>query len=96
MLPGVQDKKVDFLCFKEKILPVAACFATSLIFSNISYVYLSVSFIQMLKATTPIAVLLFSFALGLGATVIHIVIHHLKCYYQPHMQKILPGLRSTS
>ena len=49
----------------KKILPVAACFAVSLILSNKAYIYLSVSYIQMLKAFTPVAVLIFSFTMGL-------------------------------
>lgn len=43
-------------------------FATSLILSNKSYIYLSVSYIQMLKAFTPVAVLIFSFCSGLEKT----------------------------
>src|SRR3546814_8100134 len=42
--------------FILKILPIAAAFAASLIFSTMSYVYLSVSFVQMLKAMNPVVV----------------------------------------
>ena len=65
MLPGVKEKKVDSTILKTKIFPVACCFAVSLILSNKTYIYLSVSYIQMLKAFTPVAVLIFSFFAGL-------------------------------
>lgn len=50
---------------QTQILPVALCFAISLVFSNNAYIYLSVSYIQMLKAFTPVAVLIFSVLGGL-------------------------------
>lgn len=65
MLPGVQEKKVDAAVMQGQILPVSLCFAVSLVLSNKSYIYLSVSYIQMLKAFTPVAVLTFSFFSGL-------------------------------
>ncbi|KAF8524365.1 TPT-domain-containing protein [Hysterangium stoloniferum] len=45
----------------RKILPVGALFSGSLVLSNTAYLYLSVAFIQMLKAFTPVAILLISF-----------------------------------
>jgi drug/metabolite transporter (DMT)-like permease len=68
MLPGVQEKKVDANVMQGQILPVSLCFAVSLVLSNKSYIYLSVSYIQMLKAFTPVAVLIFSFFSGLEKT----------------------------
>lgn len=65
MLPGVAEKKVDTNAMHKKIFPVASFFAVSLILSNKAYIYLSVSYIQMLKAFTPVAVLIFSFFAGL-------------------------------
>ena len=65
MLPGVAENKVDMKVIQNQILPVALCFSISLIFSNKTYIYLSVSYIQMLKAFTPVAVLIFSFLAGL-------------------------------
>ena len=44
---------------------MAAFFAVSLVFSNKVYLYLSVSYIQMLKAFTPVAVLIISNVLRL-------------------------------
>lgn len=65
LLPKVQDHAVDMENFIMKILPIAAAFAASLIFSTTSYVYLSVSFVQMLKAMNPVVVLLISFFAGI-------------------------------
>ena len=77
MLVGVKEKRVDNVCLREKIFPVAVCFAISLVLSNKSYIYLSVSFIQMLKATTPVAVLIFSYLLRIGMSVLP------ECIYFP-------------
>lgn len=68
MLPGVKENKVDGNVMAKQILPVTLFFATSLVLSNKSYIYLSVSYIQMLKAFTPVAVLIFSFFSGLEKT----------------------------
>jgi len=42
-------------------LPVGMCFAASLLLSNAAYVYITVAFIQMIKASTPVVVLIISF-----------------------------------
>mmetsp|Transcript_25496 Transcript_25496/g.25743 ORF Transcript_25496/g.25743 Transcript_25496/m.25743 type:complete len:316 (+) Transcript_25496:123-1070(+) len=65
MLPGVGEKKVTFEVMQTQILPVSLFFAVSLVLANKSYIYLSVSYIQMLKAFTPVAVLIFSYVSGL-------------------------------
>lgn len=67
-LPGVHEKKVNLDVMKTQIFPVSACFAVSLVLANKAYIYLSVSYIQMLKAFTPVAVLIFSFFSGLEKT----------------------------
>ena len=64
LLPGVASGKVDSTVIKNKIMPVACLFSISLILSNKAYIYLSVSYIQMLKAFTPVAVLIFSYLAG--------------------------------
>lgn len=64
-LPGVSENKVNAQVMLKQILPVAIFFAFSLVLSNKAYIYLSVSYIQMLKAFTPVAVLIFSSILGL-------------------------------
>jgi drug/metabolite transporter (DMT)-like permease len=44
--------------FMRSILPIGVLFSASLIFSNTAYLYLSVAYIQMLKAFVPVAILL--------------------------------------
>ena len=48
-----------------RFMPIATLFAASLGFGNAAYLYITVAFVQMLKAATPVAVLLCSFAFGL-------------------------------
>ncbi|GFZ48365.1 LOW QUALITY PROTEIN: hypothetical protein JCM24511_06113 [Saitozyma sp. JCM 24511] len=47
------------------ILPMAVLFSASLILSNVAYVHLSVSFVQMLKAFIPVLVLIIQLVSGL-------------------------------
>lgn len=52
--------------YLRAIVPIGVFFSLSLICGNQAYLYLSVAFIQMLKATTPVAVLLATWGLGLS------------------------------
>lgn len=52
--------------YLRAIVPIGLFFSLSLMFSNAAYLYLSVAFIQMLKATTPVAVLLVTWGLGIA------------------------------
>lgn len=52
--------------YVRAILPIGLFFSLSLVCGNITYLYLSVSFIQMLKAAAPIAVLLATWSFGLA------------------------------
>ena len=57
-------EKVPSIGFRSWIfgfLPVGLCFAASLALSNMAYLYVSVAYIQMIKALTPVIVLLLSF-----------------------------------
>ncbi|KAF8440585.1 triose-phosphate transporter family-domain-containing protein [Terfezia claveryi] len=58
LLNGLNRVRVTRLLFFKAVVPIALFFSLSLICSNQAYLYLSVAFIQMLKATTPVAVLL--------------------------------------
>ncbi|MQK22670.1 hypothetical protein EI013_30350, partial [Escherichia coli] len=42
--------------YLRSVVPIGALYSLSLWFSNSAYIYLSVSFIQMLKALMPVAV----------------------------------------
>ncbi|KAE8224335.1 hypothetical protein CF319_g2751 [Tilletia indica] len=67
LLNGLRDVEMTRERWLKNILPIGALFSGSLVFSNMAYLTLSVSYIQMLKAFMPVAVLLLSFAVGLKA-----------------------------
>ncbi|OJJ50412.1 hypothetical protein ASPZODRAFT_129038 [Penicilliopsis zonata CBS 506.65] len=52
--------------YMRAIVPIGVFFSLSLICGNLAYLYLSVSFIQMLKATNSVATLLATWALGVA------------------------------
>ncbi|THU92830.1 TPT-domain-containing protein [Dendrothele bispora CBS 962.96] len=60
LLDGLKDINMTKDLFLKSILPIGALFSGSLILSNTAYLYLSVSYIQMLKAFVPVAILLIS------------------------------------
>ncbi|KII87617.1 hypothetical protein PLICRDRAFT_54695 [Plicaturopsis crispa FD-325 SS-3] len=60
LLDGVKDVHMTRDMFIRSILPIGVLFSGSLILSNTTYLYLSVSYIQMLKAFVPVAILLIS------------------------------------
>lgn len=60
LLDGVKDVNMNKDMFVKSILPIGLLFSGSLIMSNTAYLYLSVSYIQMLKAFNPVAILLIS------------------------------------
>ncbi|WVZ88123.1 hypothetical protein U9M48_034674 [Paspalum notatum var. saurae] len=53
--------------YAASVVPIGALYALSLWFSNSAYIYLSVSFIQMLKALMPVAVYTLAVALRTDA-----------------------------
>jgi len=58
-------KNVSMSFYVERILPVGLFMALTLHFGNLVYLYLTVAFIQMLKAVTPIITMLALFVAGL-------------------------------
>ncbi|KAJ9141867.1 Triose-phosphate transporter [Pleurostoma richardsiae] len=66
LLDGRKTVKMTGRVYLRAIVPIGLFFSLSLICGNLTYLYLSVAFIQMLKATTPVAVLLASWALGVS------------------------------
>jgi drug/metabolite transporter (DMT)-like permease len=50
--------------YLRAVVPIGVLYSGSLVCSNLVYLYLSVAFIQMLKAAAPVAVLLASWAWG--------------------------------
>lgn len=66
LLDGRKSVKMTGRVYLRAIVPIGVFFSLSLICGNLTYLYLSVAFIQMLKATTPVAVLLASWAMGVS------------------------------
>ncbi|KAI1342549.1 triose-phosphate transporter family-domain-containing protein [Xylariaceae sp. FL0016] len=62
-------KKVpmDSQTYMRAIVPIGIMFSLSLICGNLAYIYLSVSFIQMLKATNVVATLIATWMFGMAA-----------------------------
>lgn len=66
LIDGRKTVRMNGQVYMRAIVPIGLMFSLSLIFGNLTYLYLSVAFIQMLKATTPVAVLLSSWVLGVA------------------------------
>ncbi|KAI9791181.1 MAG: hypothetical protein M1816_004173 [Peltula sp. TS41687] len=66
LLDGRKTVKMTGRVYLRAIVPIGLFFSLSLICGNLTYLYLSVAFIQMLKATTPVAVLVAGYALGVS------------------------------
>ncbi|KAJ8592948.1 TPT-domain-containing protein [Rhizopogon salebrosus TDB-379] len=66
LLDGAKDIPVSKDMFFRSILPIGLLFSGSLILSNTAYLYLSVAYIQMLKAFTPVAILLITWIFRLS------------------------------
>ncbi|KAF8644896.1 hypothetical protein AX16_008180 [Volvariella volvacea WC 439] len=62
LLDGAKDIRLTKELFVRSILPIGVLFSGSLILSNTAYLYLSVAYIQMLKAFTPVSILLLEWA----------------------------------
>ncbi|KAJ2916576.1 hypothetical protein MD484_g3853, partial [Candolleomyces efflorescens] len=65
LLDAAKDIHMSKDMFMKSILPIGMLFSGSLVLSNTAYLYLSVAYIQMLKAFTPVAILLISWSFRL-------------------------------
>jgi len=68
MIDARKKARVTGRIYMQAILPIGAFFSLSLICGNLAYLYLSVPFIQMLKATTPVATLISGVFMGTETT----------------------------
>ncbi|KAM4059114.1 triose-phosphate transporter family protein [Hirsutella rhossiliensis] len=66
LLDGRKTVKMTGRVYLRAVVPIGVFFSLSLICGNLTYLYLSVAFIQMLKATTPVAVLISGWTLGVS------------------------------
>ncbi|KXX81727.1 hypothetical protein MMYC01_200689 [Madurella mycetomatis] len=64
LLDGRKNVKMTGRTYLRAIVPIGLLYSASLVCSNMVYLYLSVAFIQMLKAAAPVAVLLTAWAWG--------------------------------
>ncbi|TPX35295.1 hypothetical protein SmJEL517_g02359 [Synchytrium microbalum] len=62
MMKDLQKVQMTREIFLRAILPIGVLFSISLMASNMAYLYLTVAYIQMLKATTPVFVLVIGYA----------------------------------
>lgn len=65
------EKRVDAKFFAAKMLPVGFFNATTLMFGNAVYMYLTVAFIQMLKAFTPVITMVGLFLASMEVRCMH-------------------------
>ncbi|BGP27747.1 DUF250 domain containing membrane protein [Rhodotorula toruloides] len=65
LLDGLDNVEMTWDRWYKNIVPIGGLFSASLIFSNLAYLTLTVSFIQMLKAFTSVAVMGMSVLMGL-------------------------------
>ncbi|KAK1976604.1 triose-phosphate transporter family-domain-containing protein [Colletotrichum cereale] len=67
LLDGRHKVRMTSHIYLRAVVPIGLLFSGSLVCSNLVYLYLSVSFIQMLKAAAPVAVLLTSWIWGVAS-----------------------------
>ncbi|XP_020156241.1 probable sugar phosphate/phosphate translocator At1g48230 [Aegilops tauschii subsp. strangulata] len=60
----VAPVKMTFQIYATSVIPISAFFASSLWFGNTAYLYISVAFIQMLKALMPVATFIMAVLCG--------------------------------
>jgi hypothetical protein len=66
LLDSRANFKLTSRIYVRAILPIGMMYTISLLCSNLTYLHLSVSFIQMLKAFAPVSTMVLSFLLGLS------------------------------
>lgn len=64
-LPGVSLGKVSWRTYLTTIVPVSLFFAVGICLANMAYQYISVAYIQMIKAVNPVPLLLLYIAFGM-------------------------------
>jgi hypothetical protein len=64
MLPGVQEGKVSRRVYFETLLPASVFFVAGVVLGNSAYAYITVGYIQMIKAITPVPLFLLYVARG--------------------------------
>lgn len=64
MLPAVKENRVSYNEYLRKFIPMSLLYAISLVLGNSAYKFISVAYIQMLKSSSPVIVLLLAICAG--------------------------------
>ena len=64
LMPSLKDNKLSLCEYMKKILPFSLAAATQLVCSNSAYSYLSLALIQILKALSPVTLLILQYIIG--------------------------------
>lgn len=65
VMPGVRERKIKGVKeYLKKVVPIALCFSVNIMTGNKVYAYLSLGYIQMLKAMGPVPVLIVNILVG--------------------------------
>lgn len=64
LLTAVNDSKMSRYLYFNRIVPISLFFSLGLVLGNSAYQYISLGYIQMVKAITPVPLLLLYFAFG--------------------------------
>eukprot|EP01036_Dinobryon_divergens_P033737 gene33737-43599_t len=64
LLPGVKEGKISNSDYFKKIVPMSVLFVVGVVLGNMAYKHLSLGYIQMVKAVTPVPLLLLNFLAG--------------------------------
>ena len=64
MLPAVKENRVSSNEYLRKFIPMSLLYAISLVLGNSAYKFISVAYIQMLKSSSPVIVLLLAICAG--------------------------------
>ena len=64
MLPAVKENRVSYNEHMRKFIPMSLLYAISLVLGNSAYKFISVAYIQMLKSSSPVIVLLLAICAG--------------------------------
>jgi hypothetical protein len=75
LLDGRKTVRMTGRIYLRAIVPIGVLFSASLVCSNQSYLYLSVAFIQMLKASAPVAVLITSWLFGVASPKLKVLLN---------------------
>ncbi|KAG0649005.1 putative sugar phosphate phosphate translocator [Hyphodiscus hymeniophilus] len=75
LLDGRKTVKMTGKVYLRAIVPIGVLYSASLVCSNQTYLYLSVAFIQMLKASAPVAVLITSWLFGVASPKLQVLLN---------------------